>query len=106
MIKLTEETFDQAVCESDIPCLVLFSKNSCGMCEIVHPRLEELSESEEYEGKFNFFEVNVSEDRPIFNRYSLRGVPQVLFFRHGEVLAKMVGEQSYDAYESKVRQYI
>lgn len=53
------------------------------VCQEVHPILDEIEE--EYKDKdFGFYHVDVEDEKDLFNRFSLKGVPQVLFFNDGE----------------------
>lgn len=104
MEKLNDQTFEEIVYDDGEPCLVIFSRKSCHVCQAVHPKLEELAE--EYEGKFGFYHVDVEEEKNLFNRFSLKGVPQVLFFNDGEYVGKLAGEKEIEDYEEKIEEII
>ena len=78
MEKINADTFEEIVYDDAEACLVLFSRKSCHVCQKVHPKLHEIEE--DYAGKFGFYTVDVEEERELFQRFSLKGVPQVLFF--------------------------
>ena len=104
MEKLNDQTFEEVVYDDGEPCLVIFSRKSCHVCQAVHPKLEELAE--QYEGKFGFYHVDVEEEKNLFNRFSLKGVPQVLFFNDGEYVGKLAGEKEIEDYEEKIKEII
>ena len=82
--------------------LLMFPRKSCHVCQAVHPKIEELAADDKYKGKFGFYEVDVEEERNLFARFSLKGVPQVLFFNDGEYVGKMAGEKDIEEYEDKI----
>lgn len=100
MEDLTAQNFDDVIYDDGEPCLVLFSRKSCHVCQSVHPKLEEVEE--DYKGKFGFYHVDVEDERNLFNRFSLKGVPQVLFFNDGEYVGKMAGDHEVEEYEDKI----
>ena len=102
MEKLYDNTFEEIIYDDGEPCLVMFSRKSCHVCQAVHPKIEELAADDKYKGKFGFYEVDVEEERNLFARFSLKGVPQVLFFNDGEYVGKMAGEKDIEEYEEKI----
>ena len=81
-----------------------FTRKTCHVCQAVHPKLEELEE--DYKGKFGFYEVDVEEQRNLFQRFSLKGVPQILFFKDGEVVSKKAGDHDIEEFEDKINEII
>lgn len=107
MKKLTAATFDENVYDSGMPCLVMFSRKTCHVCQSVHPLLEELSEDEDYQGKFNFYEVDIEEDPSLFTGLGLKGVPQTIFFNENrEYVAKIAGEEPLDNFAEEIEKLI
>lgn len=100
MEKLTSANFDEIIYDDGEPCLVMFSRKTCHVCQAVHPKIEEVEQ--DYKGKFGFYSVDVEEERNLFNRFSLKGVPQILFFNDGEYVGKMAGEKEVEDYEDKI----
>ena len=64
------------------------------------PLLEELQPK--YEGKFGFYFVDIEEDTSLFQRFSLKGVPQILYFNNGEYHGKQVGLVEDEQVEEKI----
>lgn len=104
MQKLNSDTFDEIVYDDGESCLVMFTRKTCHVCQAVHPKLEELEE--DYKGKFGFYEVDVEEQRNLFQRFSLKGVPQILFFNDGEVMGKKAGDHDIEEFEDKINEII
>lgn len=100
MQKLDANLFEEIIYDDGEPCCVVFSRKTCHVCQAIKPKLEELEE--DYEGKFSFYTVDVEEQKDLFQRFSLKGVPQVLFFNDGEYVGKMAGEKDIEDYEEKI----
>ncbi|WP_425805113.1 thioredoxin family protein [Desulfitobacterium sp. Sab5] len=87
--QLNENSFEEVIYDNGEPCLVIFSRKTCHVCQGVVPILEEIQPK--YEGKFGFYYVDVEEHKTLFQRFSLKGVPQILFFKDGEYQGKLAG---------------
>lgn len=87
--KLKINCFDEEVYDKSETCLVVFSRKSCNVCQEVVPMLADMSKG--YEGTCKFYRVDVEEDKELFLRFSLKGVPQILFFQNGEYTGKLAG---------------
>lgn len=104
MKKLDQETFDEIIYDECEPCLVIFTRQSCHVCQAVKPKLTELEA--DYGDRFGFYMVDVEEQPKLFQRFGLKGVPQVMFFRDGEFTAKLAGEKDLEAYEKQIIQIL
>ena len=97
---LNADSFEEIIYDKGDPCLVLFSRKDCHVCKRVIPVLEELQPN--YEDKFGFYCVDIEENTKLFQQFSLKGVPQVLYFSGGEFHGKQVGLVDEDAVEEKI----
>ena len=100
MEKLNRAAFEELVEEEEQPCLVLFSRKDCHVCQAVHPILEDLEP--DYEASIAFYQVDVEEEPGLFQKYGGKGVPQVLSFQHGEVAMRMAGQHDEDDYIEQI----
>ncbi|MCX8029003.1 MAG: thioredoxin [Brevinematales bacterium] len=88
MKELDTNTFEETINKSPI-CLVDFWAEWCVPCKRIAPILEELSK--EYEGKVEFFKINVDENPEIASKYKITSIPTLLFFKNGQPVDKAVG---------------
>ena len=102
--KLNSSRFEEIIYDDGEPCLVIFSRKGCHVCKEVVPMLEELQP--EYENKFGFFAVDVEEEKNLFQRFSLKGVPQILFFHNGEYQGKLAGKVEEETVEEKIAEVL
>lgn len=98
--QLDSTTFEEIIYDNCDPCLVIFSRKTCHVCQGVVPVLEELQPK--YEGKFSFYYVDVEENKSLLQRFSLKAVPQILFFKDGEYQAKLTGKVEEEQVEEKI----
>ncbi|QHG92653.1 thioredoxin [Coxiella endosymbiont of Amblyomma sculptum] len=85
----SDENFEKDVLESDGSVLIDFWADWCQPCRVVAPILEETAE--EYDGRVKVFKMNVDDNTKIPDRYGIRGIPSLLIFRNGDVIARKVG---------------
>ena len=104
MKELNQEAFDEIVYDECEPCLVVFSRKDCHVCQAVKPKLAELEE--DYGDRFGFYMVDVEAQPKLFQRFGLKGVPQVMFFQEGAFTAKLAGEKDLEAYEDQITQIL
>ncbi|TGE31428.1 thioredoxin family protein [Desulfosporosinus sp. Sb-LF] len=98
--KLNSSRFEEVIYDNGEPCLVIFSRKSCHVCQGVVPVLEDLQP--QFEGKFSFYYVDVEEDKALYQRFSLKGVPQILLFKDGEYQGKLAGKVEEEDVEEKI----
>lgn len=98
MENLTQAAFEQKIKEGKETCLVLFGKETCPICQEVHPLLEEVEEG--YTDKpFGFYYVDAAVETALFKSLGLHGVPSTLFFREGEEVQRFSGAREYEEFE-------
>lgn len=98
--QLNSKSFEELIYDEGQACLVVFSRKTCHVCKEVVPVIEELAPN--YEGKFGFYHVDVEEDKALYQSFSLKGVPQILFFKDGEYQGKLTGQVEEEQIEEKI----
>ena len=89
--KLTADTFDSEVLQSDGTVLVDFYADWCGPCKMLSPVVDGLAQRLT---DCKVRKLNVDDAPSIAARYSVMSIPTLIVFKNGEVGAQTVGVQS------------
>jgi thioredoxin 1 len=90
--QVSNDSFEADVLKADAPVLVDYWAEWCGPCKMIAPILDEVSR--DYADKLNVAKVNVDENQEIASKYGIRGIPTLMLFRNGAVVATKVGALS------------
>lgn len=86
---VTDESFTHDVLKSEKPVLVDFWAEWCGPCRQLAPALEEIDA--EMADRLTVAKLNIDDNPVTTSRYGVRGIPTLMIFKDGEVVATKIG---------------
>ena len=89
VLEVSDQSFDQEVLKSTTPVLIDFWAPWCGPCKAISPVVEELAG--EYTGRLKVVKMNVDDNPQTPSRYGVRGIPNLILFKGGQVADQIVG---------------
>ena len=89
VIHVSDANFEQEVLKSPQPVLIDFWAPWCGPCKAIAPVIDELAG--EYAGRLKVVKINVDDNPEVPARYGVRGIPNLLIIKAGEVKQQIVG---------------
>ena len=97
---VTDQSFQDDVLGASGPVLVDFWAEWCGPCRMIAPALEEIAA--DLGEKVTIAKINIDENPDTPGKYGVRGIPTMLLFNNGEVVAQKVGA----APRSQIQQWL
>ncbi len=86
---VSDSDFEAEVLKADKPVLIDFWAPWCGPCKSIAPVIDELAS--EYDGRLKVVKINVDDNPQTPARYGVRGIPNLLIIRNGQVKDQIVG---------------
>lgn len=99
MKEITDANFKEVVLESTKPVVLDIWAPWCGPCRMIAPILEQLSDEH---ANVEFVKCNVDENPGVAQKFGIRSIPTVLFFKNGEIVDTAVGALPKNMFESKI----
>jgi thioredoxin 1 len=87
--QVSDSSFDGDVLKAEVPVLIDFWAPWCGPCRAIAPIVEELAS--EYDGRLKIVKMNVDDNPQTPAQYGVRGIPNLILFKAGEVKQQIVG---------------
>lgn len=98
--ELSTQDFANAVESSDGTVVVDFTATWCGPCKMLAPVFERVADK--YEGRAKFFKLDIDQNVEVAAKYGVTTIPNLLFFKDGEVVGQSVGYIGEGQLSSKV----
>ena len=99
--QFTESNFEQEVLQSDVPVVVDFYADWCGPCKMMSPVVEKLADT--YADNVKIGKLNTDEAQSLAAKYGVMSIPNIVFFKNGEVVDRQVGAVPQSVLEEKIK---
>ena len=100
-LKITAANFENEVLHSDKPVLLDFYADWCGPCKMMSPVVEKLADT--YAGRVKIGKLNTDEAQSLAAKYGVMSIPNIVFFKNGEVVDRQVGAVPQSVLEEKIK---
>ncbi len=104
MIEITKDNFTKEVANCKEPVLIDFWAPWCMPCKIIAPAVEALSK--DLKGKVKVCKANVDDSPELATDLSILNIPTLLLFKNGQEVSRMIGVNSKESIEAKVKSLI
>jgi len=104
MVEIDRKNFEDEVVASREPVLVDFWAPWCMPCKIIAPAIEMLSK--ELKGRVKVCKLNIDESPELATELSILNIPTLLLFKEGREISRMIGINSKEAIEAKIKTLI
>lgn len=101
---VSDDNFDTEVLKSELPVLLDLWAEWCGPCKAIAPTVEALAG--EYDGKLKVVKLNVDENPKTPANYNVRGIPNLILFKGGEVQEQIVGAVPKSKLEEAIKNVV
>lgn len=89
LAKTGEAEFENDVLRSDVPVVVDFYAEWCPPCKMIAPTLDRIAEK--YAGRVKIVKCDIDDNPRLAEQYGIQSIPNLLFFRDGQVVDQTVG---------------
>jgi thioredoxin 1 len=97
---VTDDQFEQEVLRAEGISVVDFWAPWCGPCHQMAPALEAFAKANE--GRVKVFKMDSDDNPRTAEKYGVRSIPTVIFFKDGEPVDTNVGAMIHSALQSKL----
>lgn len=96
--------FENDVLNSGRPVLVDFWAEWCAPCRALGPILDDVAK--EMGDKAQIVKVNVDDNPELAQRYGIRGIPTMIFFKSGKASKTLVGVQAKEEIKKSLEELV
>ena len=103
--EITEEEFNEIINNSHKVVVVDFFAEWCMPCLMLAPIIDELAEQENLK-EVKFTKVNVDDNQELAQKYNVSSIPCLIIFKEGKEVDRIIGTQSGEIIEEKIKSYL
>jgi thioredoxin 1 len=99
VMEINDDNFEDEVLKCNLPVIVDFWAPWCGPCRMIAPITEKLAK--EYAGRIKLCKLNVDDNPLTASKYQVMSIPQIMFFKDGEIVDESTGAVPESVLRSK-----
>ena len=90
--RITKGNFKPTIRNNKV-AVIDFYAEWCGPCKAFNPILQKVAK--DYSGKAVVGKINIDKSQTLANKFDVKSIPTVLFFKNGKLVGKSNGAQTY-----------
>lgn len=94
----------QDIVKGETPTLVDFFATWCGPCKAMQPTLDQLKT--DMNEKVRILKIDVDKNQAVAEKFKVRGVPNFVLFKNGEIIWRQSGGMSLQTLKDKITPHI
>jgi thioredoxin 1 len=99
-VEITDYDFEQQVLQAESIVIVDFWAPWCGPCHTMAPALEAFAVDNA--GKVKVFKIDSDDNPKMADKYGIKSIPTVIFFKDGEPVETHVGAMTQATLQAKL----
>ena len=104
-VEVTGQEFDEIVKNGHKLVVVDFFAEWCMPCVMIAPVIEELAEADSMK-EVKFTKINIDDNKALAQKYNISSIPCLVIFKDGEEVDRIIGSQSQDIIEERVKKWL
>ena len=104
-VELTENEFNEIINNSHKLVVVDFFAEWCMPCVMLAPIIEELAKLDSLK-EVKFTKVNIDDNQELAKKYNVSSIPCLIVFKDGKEVDRLIGNQTQEVIEKKVKSYL
>jgi thioredoxin 1 len=100
---ITKEEFKEIINNSHKLVVVDFFGEWCMPCLMISPIIDELAEQMK---EVKFVKIDIDENRALANSLNVSSIPCLIIFKKGKEAGRIIGAQSQESIEEKIKEYL
>jgi len=86
---LNDDTFARTIEDAEVPVLVDFYADWCGLCKAMAPAVDEIAKT--YQGRALVAKLDTDRAQHTAGSFDIRGIPTTIVFKSGKEVARQTG---------------
>ena len=103
LVEVTDANFESVILKADRLAVLDFGAEWCQPCKKIHALLEELAPT--WKDRVVMGEIDISASPATPQKYGVLNIPQVLFFKNGQLVETVTGVLPKAKFEEKLKSH-
>lgn len=104
-MEISEDEFSEIINNSHKLVVVDFFAEWCMPCVMLSPVIDELAESKTMK-EIKFIKINIEDNENLSKKYNISNIPCLVIFKKGKEAGRIVGSQTAEVIEEKIKKFL